>query len=111
MFTGPTVGDDTRDEMLITLYRTDSQGHNHYYSLNDRQGHLFSSYTFTVTWGPSLSMGNEKQYTFETRDEMDRQLQKLVRARIREGYRVLYSYFRAEEYAELKPTLRRAAVS
>ena len=97
--------------MLVTLYRSDRSDRLRYYAIDDRQGHLFSSYTFTVTWGPSLSMGNEKQYTFETRDEMDRQLQKLVRARIREGYRVLYSYFRAEEYAELKPTLRRAAVS
>jgi len=97
--------------MLVTLYKTDRTDHLRYYAIDDRQVHLFSSHTFSVTWGSSLSMGNEKHYTFDTRDEMDRQLRRLIRARIREGYRVLYSYFRPEEYADLRPTLRRAAVS
>ena len=97
--------------MLVTLYKEDLSDRLHYYAIDDRQGHLFAPHSFSVTWGSSLRMGNERHYTFDTRAEMDKQLRKLIRTRIREGYRVLYSYFRAEEYADLKPELRRAAAS
>ena len=57
MFTAQIVPDDTRGEMLITLYKTDTQGRIHYYSLDDRQGHLFSKHSFTVNWGTALVAG------------------------------------------------------
>ena len=96
---------------MITLYKTDRSGRILYYSITDRQGHLFSAHTFTVTWGEELTMGREKLHVFDSRQQMDATLQSLVRGRIRGGYRVLYSYFRDTEYTELRPTLRRAAAS
>ena len=96
---------------MITLYKTDHQDRIHYYSINDRQGHLFTPHTFTVNWGVALTAGRERVYAFEGRAEMDSRLQELIRSRIRSGYRVLYTYFRDNEYAHLRPTLRKAAVS
>lgn len=97
--------------MMITLYKTDRQGRIHYYSLDDRQGHLFANFTFTVNWGTTLTAGREKVYVFETRREMDKKLQRLIQDRVSSGYRVLYSFFRNQEYRYLKPALRKAAVS
>ena len=96
---------------MITLYRTDQHDRIHYYSINDRQGHLFSPYSFTVNWGPALTAGRERFYVFESRRAMDRKLQELIQARIADGYRVLYSFFRSHEYEHLRPALRKATVS
>ena len=111
VFTAMRHVDDTVDEMMITFYKTDPRNRIHYYSINDRQGHLFSSHTFTVTWGAALTAGREKVYAFDSRAAMDRKLQALIRSRIRDGYRVLYTYFRSREYAHLRSVLRKAAVS
>jgi len=97
--------------MMITLYKSDRQGRIHYYSLDDRQGHLFAKHTFTVNWGMSLTAGREKVYEFDTRREMDDKLQQLIRDRVGREYRVLYSYFRNQEYRYLKPALQKEASS
>lgn len=97
--------------MLITLYKTDKQGRIHYYSLDDRQGHLFSQYSFTVNWGMALVAGREKVHVFSDRHTMDSKLQELIQVRIRDGYRVLYSFFRNHEYRYLRPALKKASVS
>ena len=97
--------------MMITLYKTDQQGRIHYYSLDDRQGHFFANFTFTVNWGTTPRAGREKVYVFDTRREMDEKLQRLIQDRVSSGYRVLYSFFRKQEYQYLKPVLRKAAVS
>ncbi len=104
-------GDDTQGEMMITLYKTDQHDRIHYYSINDRQGHLFSPYSFTVNWGPAMTAGREKVHVFESRRAMDRKLQELIQSRVDAGYRVLYSYFRNHEYEHLRPALCRASVS
>ena len=97
--------------MMITLYKTDRQGQIHYYSVDDRQGHLFAKFTFTVNWGTTLIASREKVHVFDTRREMDTKLQHLIRDRVGHGYRVLYSYFRNQEYRYLKPALQKATVS
>lgn len=96
---------------MITLYKTDRQGRIHYYSLNDRQTHLFAPHTITVTWGPVLSSGRERVYALETQKEMDRKLRDLIQRRVDRGYRVLYTFFRNREYPFLQPALKRATVS
>ncbi len=97
--------------MMITLYKTDQQGRIHYYSINDRQTHLFSPFVVTVNWGHALSAGREKVYVLSSRQEMDQKLQELIQRRVRRGYRVLYSFFRNQEYRFLRPALKKAAVS
>jgi len=97
--------------MMITFFKIDARGLIHYYSISNRQGHLFSPYTFTASWGVALSAGREKQFVFDSQDELDRKLRDLIASRIRHGYRVLYSYFRYGEDHSLQPVLRRAAAS
>ena len=102
---------DTVGEMMITLYKTDQQGRIHYYSIHDRQTHFFSPYALTVNWGNALSAGREKVYALGSREEMDQTLQQLIQRRVTRGYRVLYSFFRNQEYKHLRPALKKAAVS
>ena len=97
--------------MLITLYRTNDAGRIDYYTITDRQGHLFASYSLTVSWGRALSAGREKSYVFETRPQMDAKLRQLIRNRVSRGYRVLYTFFRNHDYDHLRPALRRVSVS
>lgn len=84
--------------MYITLYKSDRRGNVHYYTLHNRQGNLFTPYSLTLTWGPSVSNGREKLVILETRKEMDDRIRYLLRRRMREGYSVLYSYFRKDEH-------------
>lgn len=97
--------------MMITFYKTDSKGHIRYYSIDDRQGNLFTPHAFTVHSGVALTAGREKAFTFKTRREMDSKLRKLIDGRLKSGYRVLYSYFRNNEYKELQPIVHNAQIS
>jgi predicted DNA-binding WGR domain protein len=93
---------------MITLYRVDEPETIRYYSISDRQGHLFYDHTFTASWGVALAAGRERVYVFDSRRDMDNKLQELIRRRIRDGYRVLYTYFRADEYGSVRKVLNRA---
>lgn len=100
--------------MMITFCRTNAHGGVSYYSLHDRQGNLFSRHVFTVHWGRGLDSGREHTYAFESRAEMDRKIRQVIRARLRAGYKVLYSYFRSGEERgteDLRPLLSRYYVS
>jgi len=89
--------------MTITFYKQQS-GFTRYYTMHDRQGSLFSPYTFTAVWGRVLERGREKVYTFDSRETMDKKLRELMRKRISSGYRVLYSFSRSSEYKEIFKT-------
>ena len=95
---------------MITLYRTDSAGASHYYTLHDRQGHLFSEHSLTVTWGRNLSAAREKVYQFKSRAAMDARIRSLFKKKIAGGYRVLYSYLRSGEMRDMRPVLIHYAV-
>jgi predicted DNA-binding WGR domain protein len=96
--------------MMITLYRTDSAGAAHYYTIHDRQGQLFPVYSFTVAWGRNLSVSREKVYVFETSAEMDAKIRAILREKITAGYKVLYSYLRSGEMSDFRPILKKYAV-
>ncbi len=97
--------------MLVTFYRTDVDADPHYYAVHDRQGNLFAPHSLTVTWGTELSAGREKVYTFSTRAELDEKLREIIDQRLRDGYRVLYSYFRRGEHRRLRARIRSASAS
>ncbi|MFP3959645.1 MAG: hypothetical protein ACLFUX_05720, partial [Spirochaetaceae bacterium] len=88
--------------MLVTFYKADHGKEPYYYAIHDRQGNLFAPYSLTVTWGSELSAGREKVYTFPSRRELDAKLRELIDQRLKDGYRVLYSYFRRGEYRRLR---------
>ncbi|WP_455382278.1 hypothetical protein [Salinispira pacifica] len=83
--------------MFITLYRVGKHERVHYYTIHNRQGNLFTPYSLTVSWGTSMDGGRERLIILETRRALDEQVRRLIRHRLRQGYRVLYSYFRQDE--------------
>ncbi len=86
--------------MTITFYKVSSNGETRYYTIHDRQGHLFGHYTLTAIWGSALNAGKEKVHTFENSGEMERKVKEICRAKLRQGYRVLYSFSRRTGYRE-----------
>jgi predicted DNA-binding WGR domain protein len=86
--------------MTITFYKQTDKS-SRYYTVHDRQGNLFSPYTFTAVWGTVLQSGREKVFSFDSRKDMDKKLRFLMKKRIRGGYKVLYSFSRNNEYKEI----------
>lgn len=83
--------------MTVTLYKIGKDGRKYYYSLHNRQKHLFSAYSYTVVWGRELQSGRERVYEFETRREMNARIRRTIARKVREGYKVLYSFARRSE--------------
>ena len=92
--------------MYIALFKLGSEGRTRYYTIHNRQGNLFTPFSLTVQWGSSPASGREKLIILNTGKELDERIRLLLRLRFRNGYRVLYSYFRAEEshYVSSEPT-------
>jgi predicted DNA-binding WGR domain protein len=86
--------------MTITFYKQ-TKSNSRYYTMHDRQGNLFSRYTFTSVWGTVLESGREKVYTFDSRGEMEKKVRFLMKKRILSGYKVLYSFSRNSGYTEI----------
>ncbi len=89
-----------RNSMIITFYKFDGVV-NRYYTIHDRQGDLFSTYSFTALWGIEMHKGREKVYVFESREPMERKIRAIFRDRMRKGYSVLYSFARKRAEKEL----------
>lgn len=87
--------------MIITFYKTDKQGYQRYYTIHDRQSLLFNRISFLAIWGKGLHTGQEKLYTFDNREEMNKKLQYIVRAKVRQGYKMLYGFSRDQKQAEI----------
>ncbi|HOV37156.1 MAG TPA: hypothetical protein PLG79_00405 [Spirochaetales bacterium] len=94
------------EDMMLTFYRKDKEGATYYYTIHDRQGSLFTEYTLTTTWGRNLGKSREKIYTFHTRQELDVKLREIIEINLKRGYRVLYSYFRADDAEDLKTKIQ-----
>lgn len=91
--------------MTITFSKQSSAS-TRYYTMHDRQGNLFSPYTFTSVWGTVLQSGREKVFSFDSRQEMDRKLRFLIKKRMESGYKVLYSFSRGDEYTKIFDSIR-----
>lgn len=88
--------------MMVTLYKKDHQGQPYYYTVHDRQGSLFAPFTLTITWGKKLGQPRETIITSTTHEEMNQKIHVILDKKLREGYRVLYSYFLPNEAEDLK---------
>ncbi len=86
---------------MITFFKTMNDSSIRYYSIHDRQSHLFSKYSFSTIYGMDQGSGREKVYTFQTRREMDDKLREIFRERTEKGYKVLYSYAKKTRYQEM----------
>ena len=86
--------------MIITFYRFNGKV-NRYYTIHDRQGDLFSTFSFTAVWGVEMYKGREKVYIFTSREPMERKIRAIFKERMRQGYKVLYSFARKKAEKEL----------
>ena len=80
--------------MIITMYRTGEDGRLRYYTLHDRQPVMGHPYALTVAWRTGNGAEREKLYVFDSLAEMDRKIRQVFGRRIRDGYRLLYSFSR-----------------
>jgi hypothetical protein len=88
---------------MLTLYRSNEKGDLFYYTVHDRQSALFSAFAFTIVKAKGEGRSCEKLMTFDTLEEMESALVAVIRDRIRDGYRILYVFFRS---GNLQPTGR-----
>jgi hypothetical protein len=81
--------------MIITLYKTGKDGRILYYTVHDRQPVLDAPYALCASWRAGLGRERERLHRFQTLAERDRMIRQLIERRVRDGYRVLYSFNRA----------------
>ncbi len=86
---------------MITFYKTMEDKSIRYYSIHDRQSHLFSRYSFITIFGIDQGIGRERIYTFSSIYEMDAKLKELCKERREKGYKVLYSFSKKEKYKNI----------
>jgi hypothetical protein len=81
--------------MIITLYRTGKDGKTHYYTIHDRQLLLDSPYALCASWRIGMGKERERIHRFQTLLERDAMIRKLISMRVKDGYRILYTFTRS----------------
>ncbi|MBN2738176.1 MAG: hypothetical protein JXR70_14425 [Spirochaetales bacterium] len=77
--------------MLITLYKMDGEKQ-FFYSINDHHRSLFSQKILNCVWGIRNHRAKEKNYFFETENELFAKVMELCRKQQAKGYQLLYVY-------------------
>jgi len=54
----------------------------------------------TTVWGKAPNAGRERVFSFESAGQMERKVKEICRAKLRQGYHVLYSFSRRTGYRE-----------
>jgi predicted DNA-binding WGR domain protein len=97
--------------MLIALYKMNKSDEMDYYYIHNYQGHLFSPYTFTAIWGKNQGKGREKSFSFDSEDDMHEKINELFLRKLKQGFKLLYSYPPRGEYQELFSSISSQLVS
>ena len=80
--------------MIITLYKAGKDGKTHYYTVHDRQPVLDSPYALCASWRIGIGKERERLHRFQTLLERDRMIRYLISIRVRDGYKILYTFTR-----------------
>ena len=97
--------------MLIALYKLNESDEMNYYYIHNYQGHLFSPHTFTAIWGKNQGRGREKSFTFDSDVEMHEKIYELFSKKLKQGFKLLYSYPPQNEYQDILVDLKEQFVS
>jgi len=81
--------------MIITLYKAGKDGKTYYYTVHDRQPLLDSPYALCASWRVGLGKERERLHRFQSLGDRERMIRKLIATRVRDGYRILYTFTRA----------------
>lgn len=87
---------------MIALYKQEPGSFARYYSIA-RRG--VQDEVLQIVWGTSNSRPRERAIAFDTADLLQEHLRRAVSKRLQSGYRVLYTFFRADEYGALSQAL------
>ncbi len=97
--------------MIITLYKAGKDGKTHYYTVHDRQPVLDAPYALCASWRIGIGKERERLHRFRTLLERDRMIRRLISMRVRDGYKILYTFTRggvstgAERIVGIDPAL------
>jgi hypothetical protein len=80
--------------MIITLYRVGKDGKTYYYTVHDRQPALDSPYAICASWRVGLGKERERMHRFQRLGDRDMMIRRLIAARIKGGYKILYTFSR-----------------
>jgi hypothetical protein len=86
---------------MLAFYKASTKQKTQYYYIHDYQASLFSPHCLTIIWGKDLQQGRKKEFIFETRAEMDRKIREIVKKRVLENYKLLYSYPQKNDFKKL----------
>ena len=78
--------------MQVVLYRNTNNRTN-YYSLDDHQKSLFHPHVLTVRWGSTPDGGRAQVFHFDSEKDKNKKIHRILQEKIKQDYRVLYSYF------------------
>ena len=87
--------------MVLAFYKSTENENFSYYYLHDYQQNLFTTFGFTILWGKGFETGRKKEYMFDSRQEMDHKIRDILLARIKEDYKLVYSYPHLNSYVKL----------
>jgi hypothetical protein len=91
--------------MIITLYKAGKDGRTHYYTVHDRQPLLDSPYSLCASWRVGLGKEREKLHRFASLLDRDKMIRRLIAQRVKDGYRILYTFTRSGVSAGVDPAL------
>jgi hypothetical protein len=80
--------------MIITLYKVGKDEKTHYYTVHDRQPVLDAPYAICASWRVGLGKEREKLHRFQSLLERDKMIRRLIAARIKDDYKILYTFSR-----------------
>ncbi len=92
---------------MVTLYRREDNGSVQYVTITDRQGNLFGYPTLTLTVGRDFFITRERHFTYADEAETQKALRGMIDRRLRNGFEVLYSFFRERRFASVEQLLAR----
>lgn len=85
--------------MIVTLMKHGKDGRLLYYTIHDRQQSLTSAHALTTLFRTGNGREREKHYDFDSLADMDALIRSLLARRIKDGYRLLYSWSRDASWA------------
>jgi hypothetical protein len=80
--------------MIITLYKVGKDDRTYYYTVHDRQPVLDAPYAICASWRVGLGKERERLHPFESLPDRDRMIRRLIARRIKDGYKILYTFSR-----------------
>ncbi len=87
--------------MMLAFYKKTDKDQLLYYYLHDYQSMLVSKFCITAIWGEGIKPGRKKEFIFENSNKMEEKVKDILKIRVNEGYKLLYSYPHVNNYKKI----------